>query len=92
MSIWTKLTLDVPGDLSDLVSGLLFEAGTSGIEVEDGADRTHVRMSAYFERAERRAAATAALDRLRTELTTVFARSLDLWHDRLQSMSRRRCF
>ncbi|OGG55456.1 MAG: hypothetical protein A3F84_01470 [Candidatus Handelsmanbacteria bacterium RIFCSPLOWO2_12_FULL_64_10] len=67
MSMWTKLTLDVPGDLSDLVSGLLFEAGTSGIEVEDGADRTHVRMSAYFEREEGRAAATAALDRLRQD-------------------------
>jgi ribosomal protein L11 methyltransferase len=67
MSTWTKLTLDVPGDLSDLVSGLLFEAGTSGIEVEDGADRTRVRMSAYFEREEGRAAATAALDRLRQD-------------------------
>lgn len=67
MPTWTKLILDVPGDLSDLVSGLLFEAGTSGIEVEDGPDRTHVRMSAYFERAEGRAAAMAALDRFRRD-------------------------
>lgn len=67
MPEWTKITLDVPGDLSDLVSGLLFEAGTSGIEVEDGADRTHVRMSAYFESEEGRAAAVAALDRLRRD-------------------------
>ncbi|MSS73191.1 MAG: 50S ribosomal protein L11 methyltransferase [Candidatus Latescibacteria bacterium] len=65
MPEWTKITLDVPGDLSDLVSGLLFEAGTSGIQVEDGADRTHVRMSAYFERPEGRDAAMAALDRFR---------------------------
>lgn len=65
MSSWTKLTLEVPGDLSDLVSGLLFESGTSGIEVEDGPDRTHVRMSAYFESAEQRNAATAALSQFR---------------------------
>ena len=65
MKSWTKITLDVPGDLSDLVSGLLFESGTSGIEVEDGADRTHVRMSAYFENAGQRETATAALSQLR---------------------------
>ncbi|MBM3460451.1 MAG: methyltransferase domain-containing protein [Armatimonadetes bacterium] len=35
------------------------------MEVEDGADRTRVRMSAYFEREEGRDAAVAALDRLR---------------------------
>lgn len=65
MPAWTKLTLEVPGDLSDLVSGLLFESGTSGIEVQDGADRTHVRLSAYFENAGQRETATAALSRLR---------------------------
>ena len=65
MSSWTKLTLDVPGDLSDLVSGLLFESGPSGIEVEHGPDRTRVRMSAYFENAEQRNDATAALSQFR---------------------------
>lgn len=63
--MWTRLTLEVPGDLSDLVSGLLFESGTCGIQVEDGSDRTHVRLSAYFETAAHQADAERSLDRLR---------------------------
>ena len=61
MPDWIRMTLDVPGDLSDLVSGLLFESGTTGIEVADAEDRTHVRMTAYFKDETGRDAAAAAL-------------------------------
>jgi ribosomal protein L11 methyltransferase len=67
MADWIRLTLDVPGDLSDLVSGLLFEAGTTGIEVVDAEDRTHVRMTAYFRDGKARDLASGALHRLRGE-------------------------
>ncbi len=59
------MTLNVPGDLSDLVSCLLFEAGTNGIQVEDGEDRTWVRMAAYFEKKE---GSIAAISHLRRKL------------------------
>ena len=62
---WTKVTLNVPGDLSDLVSCLLFEAGTNGIQVEDGEDRTWVRMEAYFEKKE---GSIATISHLRRKL------------------------
>ena len=49
MESWFKLSLEVPSDLSDLASGLLFDLNTAGLQVEDGHTAGWTLLSAYFQ-------------------------------------------
>ncbi len=68
MSAWFQFLLEVPSDLSDLVSGVLFDLGSSGLQVEDGTDSRCVCLRAYFaptgDREQVVAALRSALDGL----------------------------
>ena len=48
MASWFQLTVDVPADLLDVVSGFLFDLGCSGLQVDDGPDPSRARLTAYF--------------------------------------------
>ena len=70
MDTWFQFSLEIPSDLVDLVSGVLFDLDSCGQQVEDGADIRHVRLTAFFPSTVDREEVTATLRRGLKDLDT----------------------
>ena len=63
MNSWYQLTVQTPVESSDRLSSLLFDLGSSGLEVGDPADDTTVSLTAYFSGETNRIAVLAHVER-----------------------------
>ena len=63
MDTWFHLSLEIPADLVDPVSGVLFDLESCGQQLEDGADARQVRLTAFFPSTAGREEVAAALRR-----------------------------
>ena len=63
MDAWYQLSLKVAVALSDAVSGLLFDLGSCGVQVEDAPHSECVCLKAYFPETQDRTRVTTGLRR-----------------------------